>query len=760
MANQRSVFRICTLCEATCGIEVTVNGNEVETIRGDSDDPFSRGYICPKAYGMKSLEEDPDRLTTPMRRTADGFEPISWDAAFELAIEKLSAVRSAHGSDAIGAYLGNPSAHSLHSTLYAPVLLKALGTKSVFTASSADQLPKMVSAGLMFGAGLTVPVPDIDHTQYLMIIGGNPLVSNGSLMTAPDIKKRLSSIRERGGKIVVIDPRRTETADVASEHHFIRPGTDALFLLAMCHTIVSEGLADLGHTAPYVDADGLTRAKEAVARFSPARVAARCGISAGEIQRLAREFCAAESAACYGRLGTTCQEFGTVASWAVDLVNLLSGNLDRGGGAMFTRPAANRGMNRKPDARGGRGVKFGRWKSSVKGLPERFGELPVATLADEILEGRHGEEGGKGGLRAMVTIAGNPLLSAPNAGRLERAFATLDFMVSVDFYINETTRHADLILPPPSPLQRDTYDVALYQLAIRNVAKYSVAATQRPDGQADEWEILLTLAKGMMGMADAPLAQADEFVIRQLAEREVGDGGRWEGLTLDEALEKLSGREGPARLLDLMLRVGPYGDGFGRNPGGLSLAKLEANPHGIDLGALQPQIPDVLRTPDALVDAAPEAILADLPRLERSLETPPPPFLLIGRRHLRSNNSWMHNLEPLVKGKARCTLLLHPDDAAELSVTTGDHVRVTSRAGAVHAPVEVSDEIMRGVVSLPHGWGHDVPGVQMRVAEEHAGVNVNILSDDLAVDAASGNAAFNGVPVTLQRAGGARATGR
>jgi anaerobic selenocysteine-containing dehydrogenase len=745
MANQRSVFRICTLCEATCGIEVKLEDDRVETIRGDKKDPFSRGYICPKAYGMKALEDDPDRLTTPMVRTANGFEPIEWDAAFDLAIEKLSGIRAAHGGDAVGAYLGNPGAHSLHNMLYGPVLLKALGTKRVFSASSIDQLPKMVSAGLMFGAGLTIPVPDVDRTKYLMIVGGNPLVSNGSLMTAPDIKGRLSGILERGGKIVVIDPRRTETADAATEHHFIRPGTDALFLLAMCNVIVAEGLTDLGTAQPHVDADSLARAHEVVSRFTPERVAERCGIDAEEIARLARELCEAESAACYGRIGTTCQEFGTLASWAVDLLNLLSGNLDRVGGAMFTTPAANRGMNRKPGTRGGRGVKFGRWKSSVKALPERFGELPVAALADEILDA------GESRMRAMVTIAGNPLVSAPNVGRLEEAFASLDFMVSVDFYINETTRHADLILPPPSPLQRDTYDIALYQLAVRNVAKYSLPATPIPDGQRDEWEILLTLAKGLMGMADAPLAQADQFVIGQLAEREVGDGGRWEGLTLDEALEKLSTRSGPARMLDLMLRLGPYGDGFGRKPDGLTLATLEAQPHGVDLGPLKPQLPDVLRTPDAVVDAAPVAILVDLPRLEAALEKPVSPYVLIGRRHLRSNNSWMHNLEPLVKGKDRCTLLLHPDSAAELGVSTGDRVQVTSRAGSVHAPVEVTDEMMPGVVSLPHGWGHDAPGTRMRVAAQNAGVNVNILSDDLVVDEASGNAAFNGLPVTLTR---------
>jgi len=744
MTTTRSVFRICTLCEATCGIEVVLEGDTIATIRGDEADPFSRGYICPKAYSLKALEEDPDRLRRPVRRTSRGFEEISWEQAFELAIEGLSRTREEHGGDAVGAYLGNPSAHSMHSAFYGPVLLRALRTRQIYSASSADQLPKMVSSGLMFGAGLTIPVPDLDRTRYLMILGGNPLVSNGSLMTAPGVKRRIRGILDRGGRVVVIDPRRSETAKAASEHHFIRPGSDALFLLALCHVIVAEDRIDLGGAAEHVR--GLEEVVEIVARFAPERVSERCGVDAATIRRLARELCAAEGAACYGRIGTTCQEFGTVASWAVDLVNTLSGNLDREGGAMFARPAASRGMNREPGSGGGRGVRLARRRSRVRGLPEMFGEFPVSTLADEILEP------GDGRIRAMLTVAGNPLLSAPNAGRLERAFESLDFMVAIDIYINETTRFADLILPPPSPLQRDTYDVALYQMAVRNVAKYSRPATERPDHQPDEWEILLTLAKGMMGMADVPLADADDFVFRQLAESEVGSGGRWEGISVDEVIGELKERQGPARLLDLLLRIGAYGDGFGREPEGLTLATLEANPHGVDLGPLRPQLPGVLRTADAKVDLAPAVIVADLLRLEAWLDAPLPSHVLIGRRQIRSNNSWMHNLHPLVKGRPRCTLLLHPEDAAALGVASGDAVRVSSRVGSVDAPAEVSDEIMPGVVSLPHGWGHDVPGLQMRVARAHAGVNVNRLSDDAVMDEASGNAGFNGIAVSLARA--------
>ncbi|MFQ5416377.1 MAG: molybdopterin-dependent oxidoreductase, partial [Myxococcota bacterium] len=560
------VYRICTLCEATCGIEVHVDGDTVTKIRGDEADPFSRGYICPKADAMKGLEEDPDRLRQPMRKTADGFEPISWDEAFDLAIDGLLRVREQRGPAALGAYLGNPSAHSLHAMLYGQVVLRALGSPQVYSASSADQLPKMVSGGLMFGGALTIPVPDLDRTQYLMILGGNPLVSNGSLMTAPGMRNRLRAIRQRGGRVVVVDPRRSETAGAADEHHFIRPGTDALFLLALCHVMVSEGLSDLGNVKAHVR--GLQDVEEIVARYAPERVAERVGIDPETIRRLARELCAAESAACYGRIGTTCQSFGTLASWAVDLVNALSGNLDREGGALFAKPAALRGANRGHGKTGGGGVKLGRRHSRVKNLPEMFGEFPVSTLADEI------EEPGEGQIRAMVTIAGNPVLSAPNAGRLARAFESLDFMVAVDFYINETTRNADVILPPPPPLQRDTYDVALYNLAVRNVAKYSKPAIPKPDDHVDEWEILLTLAKGLMGMGGMSLDEADDFVFRQFAEGEVGDGGRWQGLTVDEVALAEKGRKGPARILDAMLRIGHYGDGFGREPEGLTLAKL------------------------------------------------------------------------------------------------------------------------------------------------------------------------------------------
>jgi len=742
MSERRIVHRICTLCEATCGIDVEVEANRVLSIRGDKLDPFSKGYICPKAHGMKQIHEDPDRLRRPLRKREDGsWEEISWPEAYRYVGERLGALKQTHGSEAIGVYLGNPTAHSLHCMVYLSVYLRALGSKQRFSASTVDQFPKMVASGLMFGDGLTVPVPDLDRTAYLLMLGANPMASNGSLMTAPNLPKRLQAIRARGGKIVVVDPRRSESADIADEHLFIRPGTDAYLLLAIVHTLFEEGLVRLGRAEGLVN--GLAEVRAAAADFPPERVASRCGIDAATIRRLAREFSAASSAACYGRIGTTCAEFGTLASWAVDLVNVLSGNLDREGGAMFARAAAVPGW--KGDRRGGRGVALHRWSSRVKGLPEVFGELPTATLADEI------ETPGDGQIRALVTIAGNPCVSTQQTERLARALSRLDFMVSIDFYLNETTRWAHVILPPTSALERDTYDLSLYRLAVRDVAKYSEPAVRKDAEAQHDWEILATLSAHAMGMPAMTPKQVDDFVLAQLVEKTVpADGSRTNGLSREQVVAALGEAPGPHRALDLMLRTGPYGDRFGGERDGLSLAKLREHPHGIDLGALKPQLPGVLATPSGGIELAPELVMSDLERLRARLRQADGAMVLIGRRHLRSNNSWCHNLPALVKGKDRCTLLVHPQDADRLKLSDGGRAKVSSRVGAVIAPVEVSDEIMPGVVSLPHGWGHDVEGVRLSVARAHAGVNSNVLADPELLDVPSGNGVLNGIPVTVE----------
>ncbi|MEZ4398634.1 MAG: molybdopterin-dependent oxidoreductase [Kofleriaceae bacterium] len=732
-------YRTCPLCEATCGLAIDVDAaGAVVDVRGDGADAFSRGYLGPKASALRGLHHDPDWLRTPRVRVGGRLVEASWDAALGVAIERLAAIKAAHGADAVAVYLGNPAAHSLDLMTYGTALVRALGTRQRYSASSADQLPKMVAAALMFGGGLTIPVPDLDRTDRLLILGANPAVSNGSLMTAPDVKARLKAIRARGGAVVVIDPRRTETAALADEHVAIRPGGDAALLLAMVHVLFAEGRVRLGAAAGHVR--GLAEVEAIAARFAPARVVARTGVDAATIRRLALAQADAASAACYGRIGTTCQEFGTLASWAVELVNVCTGNLDRPGGAMWTTPAALPGRHRRRGA-----ARFGRYASTVRGLPEMFGELPVATLADELTGG---------GVRALVTVAGNPLASAPGAGQLTAAVAGLEFRLAVDPYVNETTRLADVILPPPSPLARAHYDLALYQLAIRNVARYSPPTVARPADQPAEWELLLTLAKGVSGMAAAPLAAADRVVITELLTRELAEhaaAGAPLPVDVAGALALLDG-SGPDRVVDALVRLGPYGDGFGARPGGLTLAALRAAPHGVDLGPLVPRLPEVLGTADGQIDLAPGLIVDDVARLEAALAAPAPAVVLIGRRALGSNNSWMHNLPALMKGRDRCTLRLHPDDARAHGVADGDRVRVTSAAGAVEVVAEVTDELRPGVASLPHGFGHDLDGVELAVARAHPGVNVNLVSDPAFVDGPSANAAFNGVPITLARA--------
>ena len=711
------------------------------SVRGDTRDVFSHGFICPKAYGIKQLHEDPDRLTAPLVRREGELVETGWDEAFGEIDRRLSPILAEHGGNAVAVYLGNPNAHNLSALLYGPVWLRLLGTQNIYSASTVDQMPKQVSAGHMFGTILSVPVPDVDRCQHLLLLGANPLVSNGSLLTAPDMRGRLRAIRERGGKVVVVDPRRTRTAEEADEHHPIRPGTDALLLAAMAATIIEEGLERTDALAGQLN--GLAELRAALAGFTPDTVAGACGIEAAEIRRLARELARAERAAVYARIGTCTQEFGTLASWLVDVLNVLTGNLDREGGAMFTRAAA--GQKNSTGAGGsGRGVRFGRWSSRVRGLPEVYGELPAAVLAEEI------DTPGEGRVHALITVAGNPVVSTPNSGRLERALGELDFQLAVDIYVNETTRHADVILPAPQPLEKSHYDLAFYQLSARNVANYSPPVFESQ--VASEWETSLRLGGVIAGQGpDADLEALDAMVIEAFVQRAVADpASKVAGRPAADLLEELEPRRGPERLLDAMLRVGPYGDGFGAEPDGLSLDALERNPHGIDLGPLRPRLPDVLRTPSGKVELAPAPIVADLERLRASAgRKRNGGLVLIGRRQLHSNNSWMHNLPALVKGKDRCTLQVHPDDAQRLGLTDGGQALVRSAAGSVEAPVELTDTIMPGVVSIPHGWGHDAAGARMAVAAEHAGVNSNVLADESFVEPLSGNAILNGIAVEV-----------
>jgi anaerobic selenocysteine-containing dehydrogenase len=733
--GHRTEYRTCPLCEATCGLEITLEGERVESIRGDKDDVFSHGFICPKGFALKELHDDPDRVRTPLIRQPDGsFAPASWDEAFALIDERLSPIL-AGDRNAAAVYLGNPSAHNLSNLLYGRVLIRALGTRNNYSASTVDQFPKQMASALMFGTGTTVAVPDLDRTDYLLMLGANPLQSNGSLMTSPDTRGRLRAIRARGGKLVVIDPRRTRTAEEADEHHFIRPGTDAHFLFALANVLFEEGLADPGARLTEI-ASGLDDVERLAAPFTPEAAASATGIDADDIRRIARELAAAPSAAVYGRIGTCTQEFGTLASWLVDVLNFLTGNLDSEGGAMFPLGAA--GHANATGAPGkGRGARFGRWQSRVRGLDEVFSEFPAACLAEEI------DTPGEGRIKALITISGNPAVSTPNSGRLDAALEQLELMVAIDVYVNETTRHADVILPAPSPLRRSHYDLALYLFAVRNVANYSPPVLPPEPELPDEWVTLLRLTGIAAGLGpNADVAVIDEQVARAAIERETKtDGSTFSGRSVDEVLAELEPRVGPERLLDLMLRAGPYR---------LTLEQLEQAPHGIDLGPLEPRLPDALRTASGTIELAPAPIVADVERLRGALErTRNGDLVLVGRRHLRSNNSWMHNLPVLVKGKERCTLQLHPDDAERRGLADGEHAELSSRAGTVVATVEITDTVMPGVCSLPHGWGHDVAGTEQRVASAHPGANSNLVADEGLLDALSGNAVLNGIPVEV-----------
>src|SRR6266480_2895957 len=748
MTDTKTSYATCPLCEATCGLEIVTRGREVLSIRGDEKDVFSHGYICPKAYSLKELDADRDCIREPMMRRGDQWLKVSWDDAFAEVERGLLPILQERGRDALAVYVGNPNAHNLASLLYLPVLLHAAGTHNFFSASTVDQMPKQVAAGLMFGTMLSIPIPDLERTDYLLLLGANPLVSNGSLMTAPDMRDRLRRLRQHGGKVMVIDPYRTRTAQEADEHHFIRPGYDAHFLFAIVHTLFDEGLVAPGKLAEHIS--GLEQVRVLAEPFLPERVAAACGIAASTIRSIARDLAAAPRAAVYGRIGTCTQAFGTLVSWLVDVLNVLTGNLDREGGAMFPKAAAGaRNANGTPGR--GRGVRFGRWKSRVRGLPEYYGELPASCLAEEI------DTPGQGQVKALITLAGNPALSTPNSHRLQRALSTLKFMVSIDIYLNETTRYANVILPPPPVLARSHYDLALYQLAVHNVAHYSAPVIEREAGALDEWELFLRLAGILAGQGSkADPSTLDDLVITTLIQREVAlDGSSIENRDVGELLEALTPRRGPERMLDFLLRSGPYGDAFGRHDG-MSLETLEAHPHGVDLGPLQPRIPEVLRTPSGKIELAPQPIVEDVERLlisfERSLTFGNGHMLLIGRRDLRSNNSWMHNLHVLTKGKDRCTLHIHPDDAAHLALVDGNMATVASRSGSVEVPIEITDAIMPGVVSIPHGWGHTLSMTQTRIASEHAGVNTNILSNEMEVDPLSGNAVLNGIPVLVEKA--------
>jgi anaerobic selenocysteine-containing dehydrogenase len=689
---RESRFRACPLCEAICGLELQYEAGGLVAIRGDAADPFSRGHVCPKGNAILDLEADPDRLRRPLRRRGSDWEEISWDQALAEAGERLAGVQREHGNDAVAAYLGNPNVHHFGHIAYLPPLLKSLRSRNIFSASSVDQWPHQLVDWLMYGHQFLLPIPDVDRTDYFLMLGANPVASNGSLMTAPGIARRLEALVARG-KLVVVDPRRTETAQAASEHLFIRPGGDAWFLLALLQEVLALG-------APRLDAyagklAGLDEAVAAIAGMDTGEVEARTGIARATIARLAAEFRQAPRAVAYGRMGVSTQAWGSLCQWLIQLLNLVTGNLDREGGSLPNEPAMPvTGPGTSPGHRD-------RWRSRVRGLPEFAGELPVSVLAEEILTP------GEGQVRALITSAGNPVLSTPDGRGLDRALAGLDFMVSLDIYLNETSRHAHLILPPASFLTQPHYDVFFNAFAVRRVAKLSLPLRERePDERAD-WEIINGLG--------AAIAAAS--------------GNPWRDLPP------------PLALLEM---------GLQRGGSGLGVAQLADAPHGIDLGPLRPSLLQRLETPSGRIECAPPLMLAELGRLGAAPAVAAASTLrLVGRRHVRSNNSWMHNAARLVKGKPRHQLLMHPADLAARGIADGAQVLLASAVGKVQVEARASDELMPGVASLPHGFGHDRAGVRQSLASTVAGASYNDLTDPAALDLPSGNAALNGIEVTV-----------
>lgn len=704
---------VCNLCEAICGLLVTVEDNRVTDIRGDRDDPLSRGHICPKATALTDLHADPDRLRTPVRRTADGgWEAISWKDATTLVAERISATQRDHGRDAVGLYLGNPNVHSLGFATHGLSFRGALGSKNMFSATSADQLPIQLVAHLMYGHQLQIPIPDLDNTDHFLVFGANPLVSNGSMMTAPDFRNRMRDLRRRGGRLVVIDPRRTETAAIADEHHFVRPGTDAALLLAILHVLVHERGVDDARIE-HLPLSGMDGLRDACATTTPEWAGPITGIDPGEIRRVACDFAEVDRAVAYGRTGVSTQQFGTVCQWAIQAINAVTGNLDRVGGSVLTDPEIDL-VARKLSSRG----HFDKWRSRVRGLPEFGGELPVATLADEILTP------GAGQIKTLITLAGNPVSSTPGGSRLDHALGNLDFMVSLDFYINETTRHADIILPPTMILERDHYNLVFHQLAVRNTARFSPAVVEKSPGAKHDWEIFrdLTLA------------------LRRARTTKRSLGARLRAVPA-AATSSARIHASPTMLIALLLRTGP---------GDLTMRDLLKSPSGRDLGPLRPGLRRKLVAKSKTVNVAPSLVVDDLARVHSDLVgTRDGELLLIGRRHLRSNNSWMHNSERLSKGHERHHLLMHPNDLAHSGLCAGDKAVLRSRAGSTTVTVAETEDIMPGVVSLPHGFGQNRTGVQLAVAGLIDAPSANDVTDPQLLDAVSGNAVLNGVPVTV-----------
>ena len=699
MLDNKIHYRTCNLCEAMCGLEITYKEKKVISIVGDKKDPLSKGFICPKSLALKDLYEDPDRLKTPIKRTENGWQEISWTEAFDEVEIQIKKIQEKYGNNAVATYQGNPNVHNVGSMLYGGPFLKSLKTKQKYSATSADQLPHHIASLKMFGHQMLIPIPDIERTDYLLILGANPGASNGSLLTAPGFPKKIKSIQKRGGKVINIDPRFTETSKISSQHLYINPGKDALFLLSLLHVIFDQGIEEKTHLSNYLK--GLEEIKEIVKEYSPKKTALLIGIDSLEIQKIAKDFMNSKTAVCYGRMGVSTQEYGGICQWLINVLNIVTNNMDKVGGAMFTKPAIDLVYMTGIQGKVGN---FDRYRSRVHNLPEYSGELPVATLADEILTE------GEGQIKMFICTAGNPVLSAPNGKKMEKALEKLDFMVSIDIYLNETSKYANIILPTTNGLETLHYDLVFHQLAIRNTAKLSEVLFEKDENQKHDWEIL-----------------------NELTER------------ITEKKNSLT----PEMMLDNMFQYSPYKEA------NLSVNKLKENPNGIDLGSLQPLLIKRIFTVDKKINVSPQIFIDDLKRLDKELykdtkeEETKYPFALIGRRHLRNNNSWMHNSKLLMKGKNRCTVLMSSKDANNLSITDHQKIKIISNVGSIELPVEISDEMKEGVLSIPHGFGHNRNGTKIKLAEENAGESINDLTDDNKIDKLTGNANFSGTRVKV-----------
>ncbi|WP_028315939.1 molybdopterin-dependent oxidoreductase [Desulfatibacillum aliphaticivorans] len=700
-------YRSCSICESMCGLEIVTRGSEIVTIRGDKNDPLSKGYICAKGAALKDLYNDPDRLRQPVVRTGAGWERVSWDDAFNQAEAGLKAIRKEYGNDALAFYFGNPNAHYHGSLLYLLPFFKAMNTKNRFSASSADQLPLMLVCEQLFGHMFLLPSPDANRTDYFLLIGGNPVVSGGSIMTLPGFGRRMKAIQKRGGKVVVVDPMKTATASLADQHFFIRPGSDVFFLASLLHVMFRDGLADPGWLGHFCD--GLDKAESMVKAFSPEKTESVTGVSPRDVEAVAREFCRAPSAVCYGRMGVCVQEHGALVNWLIMLVNIIAGKFDRPGGFMFPTPALD--VARALSWLTPKG-ELGKNKTRVRGLPDFGDEFPVAALAEEIMTP------GPGKIRGLVSICGNPILSAPNGKILDQALAELDYMVAMDWYIAESSRHANIILPPTNVLEHDHMPTMTHVCGSHNMAKYSPAVFEPEGDVRHNWQILKELAV------------------------------RMEANPLAAAAVKMST---PTLLLKAGIRIGPHGAGLNPWGQGLTLKKMKASPHGVDLGPLRSSLPGRLFTKNKRINLVPQIFTDGLEALSGNFSAPEIAgdydLLLIGRRNRKSNNSWFHNLENMHTPSNRCTAMLNPADAASRGIEEGDVISLESRVGKIELEAEVTSNIMEGVVSVPHGWGHQYKGVSLNVASRRPGVSVNDITDNQRVDSICGTAVFSGVPV-------------